>query len=89
MAYALAALVRPKEGFKLGNPGVITEIWPKFWSIYNRLQGPRPEDLKKSSQDQVTRRRFIAPTPIKLTEEQEDISKAPEAEQNQEDRLEI
>ncbi|MBQ7618385.1 MAG: hypothetical protein IJS50_05870, partial [Desulfovibrio sp.] len=85
MAYALAALVRPKEGFKLGNPGVITEIWPKFWSIYNRLQGPRPEDLKKSSQDQVTRRRFIAPTPIKLTEEQEDISKAPEAEQNQED----
>lgn len=39
MAYALAACARP--GLPLGNPGVMTALWPHFWQFYNRL--PTPE----------------------------------------------
>ncbi|MBQ7457375.1 MAG: hypothetical protein IJS54_07210 [Desulfovibrio sp.] len=43
MAYALAATCRTNQGFKLGNPGVMTHLWPKFWGLYNNLPGSEPK----------------------------------------------
>ena len=42
LALALAACARPERchGFRLGNPGVLTALWPGFWALYNGL--PRP-----------------------------------------------
>lgn len=46
MAYAVAACARQaKQGWPLGNPGIITGIWPQFWSLYNSLPNPQ---LKKT-----------------------------------------
>ena len=60
MSLALAATQRKGEGFKLGNAGIITEIWPKFWAVYNDLQGSKMT-AAKASQDtpQAPRRRRI------------------------------
>lgn len=41
MAVAAAACARPgKAGFHLGNPGILTTIWPYFWACYNGLPTP-------------------------------------------------
>lgn len=41
-ALALAALARPhtRRGFKLNNPGILTALYPEFWSWYNQLPCP-------------------------------------------------
>jgi 5-enolpyruvylshikimate-3-phosphate synthase len=39
LAYALAAYLKP--GLKLDNPGSLSELMPRFWSLYNGL--PKPE----------------------------------------------
>lgn len=39
LAYALAAYLKP--GLKLDNPGSVSELMPRFWSLYNGL--PKPE----------------------------------------------
>ena len=41
-ALALAALARPhvRRGFKLNNPGILTALYPEFWSWYNQLPAP-------------------------------------------------
>lgn len=43
LALALAACARPErcQGFKLGNPGILTQLYPGFWALYNGL--PRPQ----------------------------------------------
>lgn len=59
MALALAALCRKTAmGIPLGNPGIVTELWPQFWSFYNSL--PKPQ-LKKTNQEkpEKSRRRII------------------------------
>lgn len=60
MALALAACSRKTgAGIPLGNPGIVTELWPHFWSFYNKLPNPQ---LKKASEEQKTekcRRRII------------------------------
>lgn len=48
MAYAVAACAREgKPGWPLGNPGIITGLWPQFWNLYNSL--PRPQ-IKKAEE---------------------------------------
>lgn len=41
-ALALAACARPHagRGFQLNNPGVLTELYPAFWTLYNTLPEP-------------------------------------------------
>lgn len=62
MALAIAACARPAghPGFRLGNPGIVTELYPAFWSLYNSLPEPaisksQPEQAPAASQ---TRRRI-------------------------------
>lgn len=60
-ALALAASCRKgRAGWPLGNPGIVTELWPPFWSIYNGL----PEPMLKRAPEAKTpekqaRRRII------------------------------
>lgn len=49
MALAVAACVRgEKSGWPLGNPGIVTDLWPQFWSLYNSL--PNPQAKKKEEE---------------------------------------
>ncbi len=62
LAYALAAFKRPfNAGLRLANPGVITDIMPAFWLLYNGL--PSPDMQRKPKEpphaDKPTRRRII------------------------------
>lgn len=50
LAYAVAACARRgKPGWPLGNPGIITGLWPQFWSLYNSL--PKPQFKKPEEQE--------------------------------------
>ncbi|MBQ9537026.1 MAG: hypothetical protein IJU79_04455 [Desulfovibrionaceae bacterium] len=40
LAYATCACQRLGAGFKLTNAGIITQIWPKYWALYNGLPTP-------------------------------------------------
>lgn len=53
-ALAITALSRRGNGFLLGNPGVMTELWPSFWGFYNSLPSPR---LKKPVDDPIVPKR--------------------------------
>jgi hypothetical protein len=62
MAYALAAFKRPySAGLRLTNPGVVTDLMPSFWLLYNGLPDP---DMKRKLKeptdgDKPARRRII------------------------------
>lgn len=45
LALAVAACARPRRclGFRLGNPGIVTALFPAFWSLYNGLPSPTLE----------------------------------------------
>lgn len=64
MAYALCAYIRP--GLLLANPGLVTELMPPFWSIYNSLPepadpaAPRRNTVREQPDDKPVRRRIIA-----------------------------
>lgn len=60
LAYALAACRRPQsrgQGFALGNPGVMTGLYPAFWSLYNGLPEPASKKPVKEAPAPVRRRR--------------------------------
>ena len=62
VALALAACARGKqEGFKLGNPGVLTELYPPFWVLYNNLPEPHMtrENKEVPAEPVKSRRRVI------------------------------
>lgn len=42
-AFALALAACGGNGTLLGNPGIITRLWPGFWALYNSLPNPRPK----------------------------------------------
>lgn len=74
MALALAACARKSaHGFQLGNPGILTELWPSFWSIYNSL--PDPSIRRDEGQENApvkNRRRIltsVVATPPEIREE--------------------
>lgn len=61
---ALAACCRhEKQGLQLGNPGIVTELWPLFWQFYNSLprpgQKPKKEAAKEAAPVNTARRRRI------------------------------
>ncbi len=61
LALALVSFARP--GLKLGNPGIMTALYPAFWPLFNGLPNPgrqANQDSENSSNEQPTRRRFIA-----------------------------
>ncbi|MFV0421154.1 3-phosphoshikimate 1-carboxyvinyltransferase [Oleidesulfovibrio sp.] len=63
MAYALAAFKRPyAAGLRIANPGVITDLMPSFWLLYNGLPNPNMKRKPKESPDgdKPARRRIIA-----------------------------
>ncbi len=72
MAMALAACARPgNAGFPLGNPGIMTSLWPMFWVFYNSLPNPT---LKKPDEPAPApnRRRRILTTAIAQVPELKD-----------------
>ena len=67
MAFALTAFARKKEGFKLGNSGIITEIWPKFWALYNALPLVHFEQTTTETHaEQKKRRRIVTDAQAKI-----------------------
>ena len=59
VALALGAFLRPN--LRLGNPGVLTDLFPAFWTLYNTL--PTPELGRKKAEPvdvKPARRRIIA-----------------------------
>ncbi len=59
LAFALAAAAKPH--IKLSNPGIMTNLYPQFWNLYNALPS---FDIKKNvteqKNDKPVRRRIIA-----------------------------
>lgn len=52
-ALALTACARPHagRGFQLNNPGVLTDLYPGFWALYNAL--PEPKKLRAEENGQI------------------------------------
>lgn len=60
LALALAACARDKRQVRLGNPGVITTLYPAFWTLYNGLPAPKMErETAPAAPAQRQRRRII------------------------------
>ncbi len=59
IAMACAAFARP--GLKITNPGILTELYPAFWTLYNALPEPalKTETETESTNDKTVRRRII------------------------------
>ena len=58
MALALAACISPHQ--KLGNPGVMTGLYPAFWALYNALPQPvRHNSPGVEEPARPTRRRIV------------------------------
>lgn len=59
MALALTAFARP--GLKLANPGVMTDLYPAFWNLYNALPCPERKKIpREPASEKPVRRRIIA-----------------------------
>lgn len=63
-ALALAACCRPSagRGYALNNPGLVTEIFPGFWNLYNALPAPRLRREEPAGGPQGKERRRIRTT---------------------------
>lgn len=60
LALALAACARDKRAVRLGNPGIITTLYPAFWTLYNGLPAPKMErEPAPAAPVQRQRRRII------------------------------
>lgn len=60
LALALAACARDKRQVRLGNPGIITTLYPAFWTLYNGLPAPKMErEPAPAAPAQRQRRRII------------------------------
>ena len=59
MSLAIAACARKASGFKLGNAGIITELWPRFWAVYNALQGAKAVSQNAATAPSPRRRRIL------------------------------
>lgn len=60
LALAVAACRREgKGGWQLGNPGIVTELWPHFWAFYNSLPAPRAHKKEEPKPAVKPRRRII------------------------------
>lgn len=60
MALALAACTRASgQGLRLANPGVMMELWPGFWNLYNTLPKPRAKSRPTVTEPVKKRRRVL------------------------------
>ena len=58
MAFALAACAKQHQ--KLGNPGVMTGLYPAFWALYNALpEPPQRRAAAEAAPAAPARRRII------------------------------
>lgn len=58
MSLALAAMAARKTpgGARLGNPGIMTTLWPGFWSFYNGLPNPGQKRREEAAPPKTRRR---------------------------------
>lgn len=60
MALALAACARAdRQTFRLGNPGIMMQLWPSFWTFYNSLPTPRTKKIPEPAPVKTKERRRI------------------------------
>lgn len=59
LALALAACARDKRQVRLGNPGIITGLYPAFWTLYNGLPAPKMERAPAPAAPALKARRRI------------------------------
>lgn len=60
LALALAACAKNnKQGLRLANPGIMTELWPSFWQFYNSLPKPTPKAVPARPEPEKQRRRIL------------------------------
>lgn len=70
IAMAVAACARTgKDGWPLGNPGIVTGLWPQFWSFYNSLPSPVLKSGEKSEPVAPKKRRRIVTSAVAVPPE--------------------
>lgn len=76
LALALAAMSAKSQGHGtlLGNPGIMTSLWPGFWSLYNSLPVPASKVRGDAQAAPPARRRRILADSTPSASEQEDDS---------------
>ena len=70
MAFALAACAKQHQ--KLGNPGVMTGLYPAFWVLYNSLPEPQPRRAAAESAPAAPARRRIITASVAVPPELKD-----------------
>lgn len=73
LALAVAACARGAlPGFKLGDPGIMTAVWPRFWTVYNALPEPGKIRREENAAAEKKRRRIITGAVAELPPENRD-----------------
>ncbi|WP_299393774.1 3-phosphoshikimate 1-carboxyvinyltransferase [uncultured Desulfovibrio sp.] len=73
MALAVAACAHgARTGFKLGNPGIITGLYPAFWALYNGLPEPRMQRPAEKTAPAAPKRRRVITNAIAVLPEPRD-----------------
>lgn len=73
LALAVAACAHgARIGFKLGNPGVITALYPAFWALYNSLPEPRMQRPAEKAAPAAPKRRRVITNAIAVLPEPRD-----------------
>lgn len=67
LGLALAACAKPH--LKLGNPGIMTGLYPAFWSLYNGLPEPSPRQTAVEEPAAAPARRRILTTSVAVPPE--------------------
>ena len=70
MAFALAACAKQHQ--KLGNPGVMTGLYPAFWVLYNSLPEPQPRRAAAEAAPAAPARRRIITASVAVPPELKD-----------------
>ena len=71
VALSLAACARPRKeiGLRLGNPGILTGLFPGYWPLYNSL----PDPSARTKEAPKGRRRIRTDAVAQLTPRDEDV----------------
>ncbi|MGE9985971.1 3-phosphoshikimate 1-carboxyvinyltransferase [Desulfovibrio sp. SGI.169] len=71
LALALAACARGagSQGFRLGNPGIMTSLYPAFWNLYNALPEPATRKTAAGNTAAAPARRRIITTAVAVPPE--------------------
>lgn len=73
LALAVAACAHgTRTGFKLGNPGIITALYPAFWALYNGLPEPRMQRPAEKVAPAAPKRRRVITNAVAVLPEPRD-----------------